>query len=79
MVDGTKNNQDWRNIYVLQFKTMKSFSFLIHWMLRNSNQNSFDKILTLSLEYVKFNFFINSKHFPNLIQNFRTSKALYHI
>jgi hypothetical protein len=38
-----ENNQNWRNMYVLRFKTMAiiaSCSFFIHMMSRNSNQKS---------------------------------------
>jgi hypothetical protein len=40
---GSKNNQDWRNAYVLPFKTMaimENWSFFIHMNVKNSNQKS---------------------------------------
>jgi hypothetical protein len=38
---GPKNNQDWRNIYVLPFKTMEiiaSWSFFIHMNVKEFKQ-----------------------------------------
>jgi len=49
-----KNNQNWRNIYVLPFKTMEimasCFSFHSYECQGIQSKNSFDKILSLSFD-----------------------------
>ncbi len=51
---GPKNSEDWRNIYVLQFRTM---AIMASWSFSHSyecqgiqTQNPFDKILSLSFD-----------------------------
>jgi len=42
-----KNSQNWKNIYILLFKTMEittSFLFFIHMNVKNLNKNPCDKI-----------------------------------
>jgi hypothetical protein len=46
-----KRNQNWRNIYVLSFKTMTfitSCSFFIHMNVKEFFKNPFDKFFNLS-------------------------------
>jgi hypothetical protein len=49
---GPKNNQDWKNIYVLPFKTMVIMAKLVIFQLyecqRIQTKNPFNKILSLN-------------------------------
>jgi hypothetical protein len=45
---GLKNSENWRNIYVLPFRIMASWSFLIHMNVKEFKP--FDKILSLNFD-----------------------------